>query len=671
MMLRRSRPLRRPNQPFGFEALESRRLLAVSFGIYPINPTQLPGSIAASSDGNLWFTVSHSGSGGQTQIAEIGELDPGTGGVAYYPTPTPTSSLRSIISGPGGKLWFLDQSGTSNIASIDPTSHAIVEYLPTITGANIAGLAVGPDGNLWYTNSGTHSIGVFSPMAHTFSEFPLPNINDTPGAIADGPDGHLWFGTSIVGGHAIGDIDPTTHVITLTDLHSLVAFVGAITSGTDGNVWFNLLTPKSGGGFSSIGASIDPATHGVTTYSIIGTGGLTTGPDSNIWFGGSLGEFDLTTHVSTFYPEPGTYLPGTPEAITSGPEDSVWIVGSQTGYIISARIIPPTQAAVAGYVYLNPTGGVASSPLIGQTVYLDLKGDGMLDPGDPTINTGAIGYYSFTGLAPGTYTVRIAPYPGNIATSPASGGQTVTVSGGQLGSPGSLGMIPSISYFPLPYNPSPFGVHNPDVQTAEVTGLYNLVLGHAPDPAGLAYWVQNLKNGVPISVLSNYLLTSPEYDTNLILADYRNYLDVPSPTVTAVNEWVGFMQAGMTAKQVAYYFMTSDVFDNLYPSNTAFVQALYVDILGYQPASWEVSSWLTVLGEGVTRSQAVASFLNSSFADARVVTGQYGTILARQVDSYSLTAYVDLLAVGWTPVQVATTLFSTQEFAVRANNTVG
>jgi hypothetical protein len=42
----------------------------------------------------------------------------------------------------------------------------------------------------------------------------------------------------------------------------------------------------------------------------------------------------------------------------------------------------------------------------GVTVYLDLNGNGQLDPGEPSTVTGPHGYYAFAGLTPGSYQVR-------------------------------------------------------------------------------------------------------------------------------------------------------------------------------------------------------------------------------------------------------------------------
>ena len=665
LVQRRAGRGRRP----GVEGLESRRLMAVTYSLYPIDPGSQPNSITVGSDNRLWFTVPNFR---RSPPDEIGAIDPRSGVVSYYPTPYPGSLTLSIVSGPNGDLWFIDDIGTFNVASISPTTHAVTEFPVRIPGASLRSLAAGSDGHLWFTDVGNDAIGELDPTTGFVTEFPLPDAHDIPNHIAAGPGGELWFTLfdHAANAPAIGDINPTTHAITITDIPKGGPPAEAIAAGPDGNVWFTQVGGSVGMGFSLQIGSISPTTHAVRTTPGAGTGGITAGPDGRVWFNATTGWIDPNTFVINTYTDFDTgVLPdfrdiGEPTIVT-GPDGNLWQVGQ--GYLVAVSIVPPTQAAIAGLLFLDTAGvGWDLYPLPGQTVFLDLKGDGKVDPGDPTANTNVLGYYAFRGLAPGTYTVRVASYPGNITTFPATGSRTVTVSAGQRGMADDLGMIPGSSLFPLPYNPSPFGTHSPDVETAEVTAVYNLVLGHAPDAAGLAYWVKNLKNGVPISTLSNYLLTSAEYDTDLVLADYRNFLRVANPSVAAVNQWVGFMQAGLTAKQVASYFMTCDVFNNLYPSDAAFVQALYVDVLGYQPASWEVASWLTVLHGGATRSQAVRSFLDSSFAAERIVRGMYGTILSQSVDSNTLMTEVESLQVVWTPAQFATSLFGTPLFAVRA-----
>jgi RHS repeat-associated protein len=66
------------------------------------------------------------------------------------------------------------------------------------------------------------------------------------------------------------------------------------------------------------------------------------------------------------------------------------------------------------------------------TIYLDLNHNGKRDPGEPFTMTDALGHYTFTNLAPGTYTVAEEGQPGWRETTPKGIEQTVTVVAGQV-----------------------------------------------------------------------------------------------------------------------------------------------------------------------------------------------------------------------------------------------
>jgi uncharacterized protein (DUF2141 family) len=65
------------------------------------------------------------------------------------------------------------------------------------------------------------------------------------------------------------------------------------------------------------------------------------------------------------------------------------------------------------------------------TVYLDLNKDGKLDTGDKSVTTDINGKFSFTGLAAGTYVVRVVPVTGTVATKPTTNMLTITLTAGQ------------------------------------------------------------------------------------------------------------------------------------------------------------------------------------------------------------------------------------------------
>ncbi len=103
-----------------------------------------------------------------------------------------------------------------------------------------------------------------------------------------------------------------------------------------------------------------------------------------------------------------------------------------------------------------------------------------------------------------------ASYPGTQVTYPTAMSQTVAIAARQVGALGKFGIIPSSSLLPLTYAAHPLGTANPDIQTAEVNGLYQMILGRAPDATGMANAVAYLKSGGSLTQLSADLPTSVE-----------------------------------------------------------------------------------------------------------------------------------------------------------------
>jgi streptogramin lyase len=662
--------------------------MAVTYTTYQIPGNFTANAVTVGPDKNIWFTLP-SETELQPQQSAIGMLDLSTGIITEYPTSGSVGQTpSSIVSGPGGDLWFIDATGvtfnpTYNIASIDPTTGVINEYPITIPGAVAAGLAVGSDGNLWFTDSANNAVGVFNATTHTSTEFALPSGADDPGVITPGPDGKLWFTAYLpsVFDHAIASINPTTDAITFSVLPNINAVPLSITAGPNGTVWF---TEQFGSneftGTYKI-ASISTSTHAFTEYTggDGSVGGITTGPDSNIWsdassFSGTtidntLSQLNPTTEALSSFPLPLPPISG--QTIVTGPDDNLYIVTQ--GYIVSAHIVPADQSGLTGTVTEDATGtGKSTNILSGQTVYIDLNHDGKIDPGDPTTITNGLGDYTFSGLAPGTYTVRVAPYPGTIVTFPTGGSQTLTVAGGQVGTVGALGVIPSSSLLPLTYSATLFGTGNTDVQTAEVNALYESILGRAPDPTGGANAVAYLKRGGSLGQLSGDLLTSPEYDGDCVQSFYQNYLD-RVPTSTELAAGISFLQGGGTQNQLAAQLFDSAEFNTLFATNTAFVQQLYIDILGREPAGTELSNWLSMLSTGTTRPEVVTDLITSTESDQRAVSGQFDIIFGNFSTSdplQSQSRYVALLQSGLTQINIAVSLYSNLAFISRANATV-
>lgn len=119
-------------------------------------------------------------------------------------------------------------------------------------------------------------------------------------------------------------------------------------------------------------------------------------------------------HVREVLPQGFTQTTSNPSAITitslNGPSfGSVnfgnFVLGTISGEVFRQETDSPRGAAIG---------------LLGWTVYIDSNGDGKLEPGDPTAVTDSDGFYQFTGLAAGTYTIREVLMPGYLLSSPAA-----------------------------------------------------------------------------------------------------------------------------------------------------------------------------------------------------------------------------------------------------------
>src|SRR5437588_1835691 len=123
-----------------------------------------------------------------------------------FPLPR-DSFVFDITSGPGGNLWFTDNT----VGKISMTG-TITEYSPTKPMFNSAEMIVsGPDGNLWFSDPADDEIGIMTPDG-VFTAFPIidPVGNAVPVRyMTAGADGNVWF----QGGYGyIGKITPSGQV---------------------------------------------------------------------------------------------------------------------------------------------------------------------------------------------------------------------------------------------------------------------------------------------------------------------------------------------------------------------------------------------------------------------------------------------------------------------------
>ncbi len=224
--------------------------------------------------------------------------------------PTAYALLASIVTGPDGALWVVDQgSGTGSLVRYAPSGAGLpaAHLLPLGSTPNV--VTVGPDRALWYTDRGLNAIGRMT-LAGRVTMYPLPNRDAVPDYIAVGPDGALWF-TELKAGK-IGRIDTRGRIT------ERAAYV-----------------PR--------GRGVPADANGV--YSAHPTG-IVAGPDGNLWFTEQEG---FLVRLSAAGRQIPYHLPasGLPSQIVVGADKALWVANGVGGVV---------RADTSGHMIRFPIG---------------------------------------------------------------------------------------------------------------------------------------------------------------------------------------------------------------------------------------------------------------------------------------------------------------------------
>jgi hypothetical protein len=126
---------------------------------------------------------------------------------------------------------------------------------------------------------------------------------------------------------------------------------------------------------------------------------------------------------------------------------------------------------------------------------------------------------------------------------------------------------------------------------------------------------------------------------------YQSFLG-RTPGPAEVSLWMNAMLAGWTEADVTAAILGSAEFQAAHPSDAAFVEALYQDVLGRGASAPELAAWEQGLAHGLSRGQAVAAIQASPEALARVIAEDYADYLGRTPDPASEQALLGMLLAG-------------------------
>ena len=184
-----------------------------------------------------------------------------------------------------------------------------------------------------------------------------------------------------------------------------------------------------------------------------------------------------------------------------------------------------------------------------------------------------------------------------------------------------------------------------DPTSLYVASLYQNVLGRQPEPAGLALFTTDLRQGASNYSVAARILASPEHLGIEVDGLYQSLLG-RQEAASERNAWVNSLMNGLTYDQAYQLFLASPEYQALHASDTNFIDSLYQNVLGRAEATAERDAWLQSLQSGVTRAQVAQRFVTSTEAYTRTIENLYRQDLGRPSDATGLHGWVTALETG-------------------------
>ncbi len=322
---------------------------------------------------------------------------------------------------------------------------------------------------------------------------------------------------------------------------------------------------------------------------------------------------------------------GTFSQLPLGPNSQLVQISSITVDSIDGAVFSDTNA--------NGQLDAGEPPLAGRRVFVDVDGTGTLDSNNPSTTTDANGNFSFTGIAPGTYTVHeVVPSSGTLTTAV----QTVTVAADQTASGVIFGERPSIvgTVFIDANGNGSFDAG--ELPASGRTVLLDVDGSGAPDN-------NNPSTTTDANGKFSFTSLAPGNYTVRDVLPSDIHLTTPAPTVA--------VQVGQTVSGV----VLGETAPPLTP-NQRFVAAVFQNLLGRAAEPQALQYWGSQLDGGQSRLAVTLAIEMSQEYRNDVVQALYQQFLHRAADPAALAAGSAVLASGGTPEQIELALVSSDEY---------
>jgi sugar lactone lactonase YvrE len=174
-------------------------------------------------------------------------------------------------------------------------------------------------------------------------------------------------------------------------------------------------------------------------------------------------------------------------------------------------------------------------------------------------------------------------------------------------------------------------------------------------PGGLAHFAQTLTQ-------------STDYDAEVVTAIYQRFTG-SAPTATEAANGVAALQSGVPAEELEAELLAMPVYIAQHGGNFAgWVRGMYHDLLSRTPSQAEVDGWLQALAGGVTPTQVAFGLTSSAERETQRIVDEYQHLLGRTPSAAEVASWVSAFAHGMSNDSILAEIVGSLEFYQNQNS---
>ena len=167
---------------------------------------------------------------------------------------------------------------------------------------------------------------------------------------------------------------------------------------------------------------------------------------------------------------------------------------------------------------------------------------------------------------------------------------------------------------------------------------------------------------MPRSTLINLIDHSAEYFGTIIKPAYVQFLGRPADP-SGIAYWTNQMIDGLTDENLEAGFIGSDEFYNHSGgTNKGWVDAMYQDLLGQQPILHGEAFWIGQLASGANRASVAFGFAASSERESQHIQADYRNVWAVKPERAEVDFWLGQFMLGQTNEDIITEFVSSDEY---------